>query len=102
MELLAEFPTLSTAVAATVYVPSTCEAHAGMVALLVQMAAVLPVVPLWVVARLKAADCHARPVHYLLSELRGKVKVVVLAFTPTPPLLSAAVPVNVAGMGMGC
>ncbi len=62
MELLAEFPTLSTAVAATVYVPSTCEAHAGMVALLVQTAAVLPVVPLWVVARLKAADCHARPV----------------------------------------
>src|SRR5438128_762918 len=53
---------LSVAAAATVYVPSACEVHAGMVALLVQEAAVLPVVPLWVVARLKAADCQARPV----------------------------------------
>src|SRR5438128_2090511 len=97
MELLAEFPTLSTAVAATVYVPSTCEAHAGMVALLVQTAAVLPVVAVCVVARLKTANCHADPVQYLLSELRCSVNVVLLASRRAPPLLSAALPLKVAG-----
>src|SRR5438093_13342520 len=39
-------PTMSVAVAFTVYVPSLCEAHVGSVALLVHVAAVLPVVPL--------------------------------------------------------
>ena len=32
-----------------------------------------------------------------MSELRCKVKVVVLAFKPTPPLLSAAAPLMAAG-----
>ena len=39
-------PTMSVAVAFTVYVPSLCEAHVGNVALLVHVAAVLPVVAL--------------------------------------------------------
>ena len=32
-----------------------------------------------------------------MSELRCRVKVVLLAFRPTPPLLSAALPLKVAG-----
>jgi hypothetical protein len=55
------FPALSVAVAWTVYVPSLCDAHVGKVALLVQVAAVLPVVALWVAARLKAVLCQAEP-----------------------------------------
>src|SRR5947199_10145758 len=44
-------PDLSVAFACTRYVPSVCEDHVGSVALLVQAAAVLPVVALCVVAR---------------------------------------------------
>ena len=56
------FPTLSVAVACTVYVPSLCEDHVGSVALLVQVAAVPLVVAAWVVARLAAPACQAEPV----------------------------------------
>src|SRR5207249_11898583 len=90
-------PTLSVAFACTVYVASACEDHVGMVAVLVHDAVVFPVVALCVVARLKTADCQAEPVQEKLSVLRFKVKVVLSAFRPAPPLLSAAVPLNVAG-----
>ena len=56
------FPALSVAFACTVYVPSLSDAHVGIVALLVHVAAVLPVVALWVVARLTAVACQAEPV----------------------------------------
>ena len=56
------FPAPSVAVACTVYVPSTADDHVGKVAVFVQVAAVFPVVALWVVARLKAAACQAEPV----------------------------------------
>src|SRR5439155_23713286 len=79
------------------YVPSVCEDHVGRVTLSVHAATVFPVVALCVVARLKTATCHADPVQYLLSELRCRVKVVLLAFRPVPPLLSAALPLKVAG-----
>ena len=55
-------PTLSVAVARTVYVPAVCDAQVGSVLLLVHVAAVSLVVEMWVVARLKAADCQAEPV----------------------------------------
>ena len=57
------FPTLSVAFACKVYVlPSLSDPHAGIVALLVHAAAVLPVVALWVVARLATPACQAEPV----------------------------------------
>src|SRR5437899_1300478 len=56
------FPTISVAFACTVYVPSLWDDHVGKVTLLVHAAAVLPVVVLWVVARLNTADCHVEPV----------------------------------------
>jgi hypothetical protein len=55
-------PALSVAVACTVYVPLVCEDHVGSVALLVHVTAVLLVVALCVVARLKTAACQAVPV----------------------------------------
>ena len=55
-------PVLFVAFACTLYVPSVCEDHVGRVALLVQAAAVPPVVAVWVVARLKTPDCQAEPV----------------------------------------
>src|SRR5207248_3173043 len=48
-------------------------------------------------ARLTAADCQAEPVQYQPSELRCSVKVVLLAARPTPPLLSATLPLKLAG-----
>ena len=60
--LVPVFPTLSVAFACTMYVPSVCEDHVGIVALLVHAAAVFPVVALCVVARLKTAACQAEPV----------------------------------------
>ena len=42
--------------------PSACAAQVGRVALLVQVAAVLPVVAALLAARLKAAACQAEPV----------------------------------------
>src|SRR5207247_5440381 len=56
-----------------------------------------PVVALLVAARLKAAACQAEPVQYRPSELRCSVKVVLLAARPTPPLLSATLPLKLAG-----
>ena len=55
-------PTLSVAVACTLYVPSLSAAHVGKVTLLVHVAAVLPLVAAWVAARLKTPDCQAEPV----------------------------------------
>ena len=55
-------PALSVAFAVTVYVPSVCEDQVGSVALLVHVAAVLPVVALCVVAKLETPDCHVVPV----------------------------------------
>src|SRR5438105_3124694 len=68
-----------------------------MPALVVHVAAVLEVVATWVVARLNAPACHAAPFQKLLSELRCSLKVVLLAFRPTPPVLSAALPLKVPG-----
>jgi hypothetical protein len=67
------------------------------VTLLVQLAAVLLVVEECVVARSNGDACHADPVQYVLSGRRN-LKVVLLAFRPTPPELSAALPLNVVGM----
>src|SRR5436305_1738394 len=69
------FPLLSAAVAGTVYVPSVCDDQVGSVALLVHVAAVLPVVAAWVVGRLAAPACQAEPVQYEPSEPRCSVKV---------------------------
>src|SRR5919201_6668102 len=77
--------------------PSACDDQVGSVALLVQVAAVLPVVALLLAARLKAAACQAEPVQYQPSEPRCSVKVVLLAARPTPPLLSATLPLKLAG-----
>src|SRR5437667_454559 len=55
-------PTLSVAFTCTVYVPSLSDAHVGNVALLVHVAAVLPLVATWVVARSAAPACQAEPV----------------------------------------
>src|SRR5205823_1963025 len=52
---------------------------------------------LWVAAKLKAAACQAEPVQYQPSEPRWRVKVVLLAARPTPPLLSATLPLKLAG-----
>src|SRR5437764_688540 len=70
-------------------------------ALLVQVAAVPPVVAALVAARLKAATCQAEPVQYKPSLPRWRVKVVVLAARPTPPLLSATLPPKLAGTVAG-
>src|SRR5437667_1619 len=90
-------PTLSVAVACTVYAPSLSDAHVGSVALLVHAAAVVPAVALWVVARLEMPACQADPVQYKLSALRCRVNVVLLTFRPAPPAPSAALPVKLAG-----
>ena len=55
----------------------------------------LLVVAAWVVARLKAVACQVEPVQYKV--LCWSVKVVLLAARPTPLLLSATLPPNVAG-----
>ena len=55
-------PAMSVAFACTVYVVLTCEAHAGIVTLLVHTATVLLVVALCVVARLATVACQADPV----------------------------------------
>src|SRR5439155_1335915 len=52
---------------------------------------------LLVAARLKTAACQAEPVQYKPSELRWRVKVVLLALRPTPPLLSATLPLKLVG-----
>src|SRR5437763_764415 len=56
-----------------------------------------PLVALLVAARLKAAAFQAVPARQLLSVDRFKVKVVLLAARPTPPLLSATLPLKLAG-----
>ena len=55
-------PALSVAVACTVYVPSLSDAHVGIVALLVHVAAVLLLVAPCVVAKLATPACQAEPV----------------------------------------
>src|SRR5207248_2209797 len=67
------------------------------VALLVQVTAVLPVVAALVAARLVTVACQAEPVQYLLSLLRWRVKVALLRARPAPPLLSATLPLKLAG-----
>ena len=69
-----------------------------MVKLLVHVVAVPDVVLRCVVARFATPTCHAEtPSQYLLSLARCRVTVAVLAARPTPPALSAALPVKVAG-----
>src|SRR5437763_56796 len=66
--------------------------------LLVQVTAVLPVVALLMAARLNADPCQpAEPPQYLPSATRFRVKVVLLAARPTPPVLSATLPLKLAG-----
>ena len=89
-------PALSVAFACTVYVPAVCDDHVGRVTLSVHVAEVLPVVALCVVARLETPACQAEPVQYWPSG-RWRVKVVLLAFKPTPLALSAALPLKGAG-----
>src|SRR5438067_2445525 len=52
-------------------------------------------------ARLKAADCQAAPVQDRLSLPRWRVKVVLLAASAAPPLLSATLPLKAAGTVAG-
>src|SRR5260221_6985114 len=78
--------------------PSPSELHVGSVPLLVHVVAVSLVVALWVVGKDVAAICQAEtPSQYLLSELRCKVNVVLFAFNPPPPVLSAALPLKAGG-----
>ena len=76
--------------------PFGCEDHVGRVTPSVQLAAVLPLVATCVVKRSATATCHAEPVQYCPSG-RRRVKVVLFAFRPAPPLLSAALPLKLAG-----
>jgi hypothetical protein len=71
--------------------------QSGIVTLLVHPAAVPEVVAAWLVASAAEPVCQLLPFQYLESELRWIVNVVLLADNPTPPELSAALPVNVAG-----
>src|SRR5438034_204008 len=90
-------PSLSVAVACTVYVSSACAAQVGRAVLLVQVAVVLPVVAILLAARANAPVCQATPFQNLLSLLRSSVKVVLLAERPTPPVLSVTLPLKAAG-----
>src|SRR4051794_9192013 len=66
--------------------------------LLVQVTAVLPVVAVLVAARLNADPSQPEPPpQYLPSEERSRVKVALLAARPTPPALSATLPLKLAG-----
>src|SRR5437867_1904864 len=75
------FPSLSVAVARTVYVPSLSEAQVGMVTLLVHAAAVPPLVVPCVVARFATPACQPGPFQWLFAEVRwgGKVGLCVVA-----------------------
>ena len=69
-------------------------------ALLVQVAAVPLVVATLVAVKAKAPDCQAVPFQY--SPTLGplalcRVKVALLAFSPTPPVLSATLPMKARG-----
>ena len=88
-------PTLSVALAWTVYEPDD---QAGKDALSVHVAVVEPVVAACVVDRLVAVACHVEPLQYRLSDPRWSVNVVLLELRPVPPELSAAVPLNEAGI----
>ena len=46
---------------------------------------------------MKAPTCQDDPLQYEPSEVRRRVNDVLLAFKPTPPLLSAALPLKMAG-----
>src|SRR5689334_10818824 len=76
--------------------PSVCADQVGKVTLSLHVAALPPLVTRCVVARLKTATCQTEPVQYCPSG-RCKVKVVLFALRPTPPLLSATLPLKVAG-----
>ena len=90
-------PTLSVALAWIVKVVSASAAQLGKGTLLVQDVAVPPLVALLVVARANAPVCQPAPFQNLPSLLRCKVKVALLAFRPTPPVLSATLPLKLAG-----
>src|SRR5947208_1903155 len=72
-------------------------AQVGRVAVLVQVAAVPLVVRLLLAASWKTPDCQVAPFQYLLSLLRCRVKVALLAGRPLPPLLSATLPLKLVG-----
>ena len=79
---------------------SGCVAQVGRLALLVQVAAVLLVVATLVAVRLTGPFCQAVPFQYLPAlgpVVLSRVKVVLLAFWPMPPVLSATLPLKVAG-----
>src|SRR6185369_7013868 len=90
------FPALSVALACTVYVPGVCADQVGRAVLLVHAAAVSLLVAEWVLARLTTATCQVVPFQYWPSG-RWRVKVVLLALRPTPPVLSATLPLKGAG-----
>src|SRR5437588_510540 len=73
-------PSLSVAVAWMVKVASASIAQVGKGALLVQVAAVLPVVALLVAASANAPGCQVAPFQNLPSLLRCSVNVVLFAF----------------------
>ncbi len=76
--------------------PLGCDAHVGKVTLSLHEAAVPLDVAACVVPRLKTATCQAEPVQYCPSG-RCSVNVVVFKLSPEPPVLSAALPLNVVG-----
>ena len=74
--------------------PSFSDDHTGSVALLVHVVDALPVVEPWLVASGNAPACQAVPVQWVPSALRFRVHVVLFEFSPTPPELSAALPLK--------
>src|SRR5947208_1588977 len=80
-----------------VMVASASALQVGSVALLVQVVAELPAVALLLAARANAPTCQLVPFQNLPSLLRCKVKVALLEFRPTPPLLSATLPLKLTG-----
>src|SRR5947208_1108661 len=90
-------PTVSVDLAWGVKRGSRSAAQVGSDPLLLQFVAALPAVALLVAAKSNAPTCQVAPFQYLLSLLRCKVKVVLLAFRPKPPLLSATLPLKLAG-----
>ena len=75
---------------------SGCVVQFGRLALLVQVVTVPPAVAILVAARLKGVACQAEPFQNW-PVLLCKVKVVLLAFRPTPPVLSATPPLKIVG-----
>src|SRR4051812_46118548 len=80
-----------------VKVASASMVQLGSAALLVQVAGMFPEATLLLAVKAKAPVCQITPFQNLLSLLRCSVKVALLAFRPTPPLLSAILPLKLAG-----